>query len=338
MSIDNSISYQQISVHFDRICVTNHFESNRGTRKPIINFELENNVIETIIKKEIKFTVNDQLSQHTQSKLKKSIRYLNYTALGCNTVVPGSSKRISFKIAFLTLTLASEQIHSDNVIKNRLLNQLFVELKKHYKVVNYVWRCEKQLNGNVHFHILVDKFIPYQELNERWNRIQNKLGYVDRYAEKMRCLTYKEYCNLFTGNKKYSKDMILKAWKKGTSQQWRYPNSTDIHSLQFIRSIDDYLIKYMTKDDQNKGISGRLWGASRELSDIKGGRAIVDSRIQYELSLIKQANVAKVIDGDYYTILLADIMLLKYIGCNTIYNMYFEFCKSHFKSIKFPET
>ncbi|GAH86291.1 unnamed protein product, partial [marine sediment metagenome] len=50
----------------------------------------------------------------------------------------------------------------------------------------YVWRAEKQENGNIHFHFIVDNFIPWNELRNTWNRIQQNLGYISRFSEAQR--------------------------------------------------------------------------------------------------------------------------------------------------------
>ena len=327
---DNSISYKMMSVHFDRINIVNCFESHNKSRNQVCNqdFELiDNNIVEV---KKIKYSVDDKLSVQTKNKISKAIRYINFVSENKKVYNHHTSRSINFKIAFVTLTLSSPQIHSDNEIKSKLLNQLFVELKKYYKVEHYVWRCEKQLNGNVHFHILVDKFLPHEELKELWNRIQNKLGYVDRYSERMRKLSYKEYTQLFINNKKYDKDKIKKAWIKGKSQQFRYPNSVDVHGLQYISNIDNYLFKYMSKDEQNKDIEGRLWGASRSIGNVQGARAIVDTDISNELEILYQSGYATFYNKDYYSICFIDILIVKQLKCYRIFDMYCEFLKQHF--------
>ena len=58
-----------------------------------------------------------------------------------------------------TFTLPSKQCHDDNFIKRYLLNRLIKLLKEKYGVKLYLWVIEPQINGNAHFHILLDKFI-----------------------------------------------------------------------------------------------------------------------------------------------------------------------------------
>jgi len=126
------------------------------------------------------------ISKTAKQKVFRAIDYLLYNAKPKSAYNSFNGKLFKFSIAFITLTLSSKQIHSDNVIKNKLLNQFLIELYYKFKVSNYVWRAEKQANGSIHFHILINKFIPWSEIRNCWNRIQNKLGYVDRYRDEMK--------------------------------------------------------------------------------------------------------------------------------------------------------
>ena len=60
---------------------------------------------------------------------------------------------------FLTLTLPAKQIYSDQLVKRYCLNRFLRALKYIKPNINYIWRCEKQENGNIHFHVTLDKYI-----------------------------------------------------------------------------------------------------------------------------------------------------------------------------------
>lgn len=127
---------------------------------------------------------------------------------------------------FVTVTLSSRQIHCDKTIKRECLNHFLIYLKRNYGVVNYIWKAELQDNGNIHYHILTDKYIPWQELRDLWNSAQNRLGYVDMF-------------------------------------QHDNPNSTDIHSLRKVKNVMSYVAKYMTKKESTlRPICGHSWGRS----------------------------------------------------------------------------
>lgn len=128
-----------------------------------------------------------------------------------------TGKKYRFKLSFVTLTLPSRQRHTDQEIKSKVLKNWLDVMRKQYGLKNYLWRAEAQTNGNIHFHIVIDKYIHYSELRRLWNQSAELLGYVT------------EFQNQF-GH--------------------RDPNSTDVHSIKHIRHIARYLAKYCSKQRQ----------------------------------------------------------------------------------------
>lgn len=253
---------------------------------------------------------HNNLSDQAKRKMTKSIKYLIYTASEKVAYNNKTQSKFKFKVNMVTLTLSSQQVHSDQTIKSKCLNQLLIELKQFYNVKNYVWKSEYQKNGNIHFHILTDKFIPWSELQNRWNRIQNKLGYVDRIE--------------FIPKKKQ-------------------PNSTDVHSLQKIANIASYCTKYMVKDGKRNRFKinrknsplhvvhrrlpcsmsagvlyflrklankGRIWGSSYELTDLRGGASELDEDLLSEIDRLQKSTGAKRIDKDNFSIVMYDNKVL----------------------------
>jgi len=190
---------------------------------------------------------NGFLSIHAKRKIFKAIDYLLITSDKRKIYSKVQKKYISFRIVFVTLTLPSKQLHSDKEINNLCLNQLFVELTKYHHVKKFVWRAEKQENGNIHYHILINEFVEWSELRKRWNRICNKLGYVDRYQKKMKEF-YKNGFRLSDNPKdKRSEKQQREAFILGQKSDWTSPNSTDIHDTRNVKDIKRYVGKYMTK-------------------------------------------------------------------------------------------
>src|SRR5690625_1883113 len=92
-------------------------------------------------------------------------------------------------------------MHTDKEIKELALNQLLVELRKHYDMQNYIWKAELQANKNIHFHIVTDAFVQFHALQLRWNRILSKLGYIASFRNIMLAMYFKTY---------YQKEIIYK--------------------------------------------------------------------------------------------------------------------------------
>jgi hypothetical protein len=137
---------------------------------------------------------------------------------------------------FITLTLASDQLHCDKTIKRELLNQFLIKAKRNYRVNNFVWKSELQKNGNIHFHLFSEGHTPHEQLRLDWNEVQQKLGYVERANN------YHEGYN---------------------------PNSTDIHELKKIRNVSAYVGKYMSKESTLRPICGHTWGRSDGIDKLK---------------------------------------------------------------------
>lgn len=210
------------------------------------------------------------ISRNAEKRISQAIDWLLYFSKEKEFLNHKLNKYFKFKINFVTLTLCSAQRHSDKEIKKELLNQFLIEAKKKWNIVNYVWRAESQKNGNIHFHIICDKVIPWSELRSTWNRIQQKLDYVTEFRKKH-------------GNK--------------------IPNSTDIHSVKNIKNISAYLSKYCTKNKAGRAIEGKLWGLSQSLSKAKSAKEVVSGELQNEINFILEDIPACVKSKDYVTVI-----------------------------------
>jgi len=272
-----------------------------------------------------------KVSDQTRRKVAKGINYLLFIANSYSLPASSHGKQYNFKIAFITLTLPSKQVHSDNEIKEKCLNQFLIELSSVYKVSHYVWRAEKQANGNIHFHLLVNKFIPWSQVRDRWNRITNKLGYVDRYRDEMRRFHSSGF-NVrqdLLRNWEYKKQ--VKAYQVGKAQDWASPNSTDIHALHRINKVSAYLAKYCTKDEEENVVNGRIWGCSTSLSNIKGGSTVADNEIKDEINKLLVDKSIRVYRGDYFTVCYISVHDLLQRNCEHLYNLFSTFMLEHFK-------
>ena len=141
------------------------------------------------------------------------------------------------KYTFITLTLSSAQRHCDKILKRELLNHFIITLKNNYGLKNYIWKAEVQQNGNLHYHLLQDTYIPHKELRTIWNGCQNKLGYVDEFAR---------------------------------THLHADPNSSDIHGLRKVRNVEAYVSKYMSKSETSRPICGHTWGRSDSINKLSG--------------------------------------------------------------------
>lgn len=133
------------------------------------------------------------------------------------------------KLVFITLTLSSTQFTSDLEVKKQLLKPFIRFLREKKGCRNWLYKCERQKNGRIHFHIIIDKYIKKEEIREAWNRLQEKEGYLAEYQVK------------------YGK---LSA------------PSTEIKLVRNQAQCERYIAKYIAKDDEDATIEGAVWSSS----------------------------------------------------------------------------
>ena len=261
---------------------------------------------------------NFVISNAAQKKIKEKINWLYLLSKARYTKTYSGVEIHNFKINFLTLTLPSSQKHPTSQITSECLNQFLTEMKQRTKMENYVWRLEFQENGNVHYHIVTDTYIDYFFARDVWNRIINKLGYVNEYQEKFSKMTLNEY---WINSQKYDSctfDKCAKRYAKGKSENWTKPPSVDVKVCTSNKAIANYISKYFGKQEANKTIKNsldneensfslRLWFCSRSLSKLT---SIVDYKEKIEINwfdVIKGCNKVKEFVSDYATCLFFEI-------------------------------
>lgn len=157
----------------------------------------------------------DIISTKATTRLRNAIELLVNASELKELYIWQENKRVNFRISFITLTLPSKQVHDDSTIYNKLLKPFVRWWRDRNPSLLYVWKAEKQDNGNVHYHLTTNSFIHHRTLRNRWNTICNTLGYCDR---------------------------------AGLND----PNSTDVHAVRDIQNLAKYLSNYFTKKDVYK--------------------------------------------------------------------------------------
>lgn len=174
----------------------------------------------------------------TLSAARRIKKILTHWIIAINLTQKQNKNRFQKKrhyLVFLTLTLPSKQIESDNEIKRKYLNNFLLQLKRHKKGILYLWVAEKQKNGNIHFHICIDQYVHKDWINEHWNQVLNTGDYIKHFQAK------------------YGKKM---------------PPSAHIEGQKHMKVPIEYLIKYVTKGVQSINLEGHKWQCSDELKHI----------------------------------------------------------------------
>lgn len=207
------------------------------------------------------------VSDVTRKKIALACRVLSYSA---NVVKTRNSKGeyINHLCMFITLTLPSTQKHQDKEITKIILGTFLDKCRKIDLLNNYVWRAEKQKNGNIHYHIVTDSFCNYNLIRRLWYISLEKLGYMTDYREKFQNMNYEVYRSQ-DFNKNVSLDKINARYAKGVRNNWSEPPCVDTELIQDISGISKYISKYVGKknDDNINIVTGRVWSCSTSVSE-----------------------------------------------------------------------
>lgn len=304
-------------------------------------------------------------AKHTGVVSRKAVKRL-YTAMDWLLLIAKNKwaqnmhnhRVFKYKLGLITLTLPSEQKHTDNEIKHKALNNFFTQCRQRFELQNYIWKAEKQKNGNIHFHIVIDKYVHYSDLQRIWNKILDGMGYIEDYRINQQAWHSKGFKPRPWLFKTWSLKSQVEAYKSGKVTTWSNPSGTvDIHSLKKIRNAKAYLAKYLTKNSDvytafkearnaavtaNGGnslepdiaqslydsikkklqVQGNLWYISQSLSKLKQVNVSVSTELQDELSTIENLFPDKVIQKDFCTVFALDIYQLVSAGlkymCNSV--------------------
>lgn len=263
MQVDKNVSFKPDSL-------VSWFDHSMGMRKTQEN----ENSLENLKKGQVG-DYNGRMSSRTAGKVKTILGTWLLAMEQNQTKFPKGSRK-GHMPTFATLTLPSKQqdAHDDNLTKRKFLSRLIEQLKTNFKVVCVLWRAEPQDNGNIHFHLVVDRFIPHQLLRTYWNKIMADHGYIEAYRANQLAF-HREGFQLGPVSKKRTIEKQKAAYEVGMATNWSNPNTTDIHKIINVDNLSGYLVKYLCKSggpekgQEARRIDGRIWGCSDQLRELK---------------------------------------------------------------------
>jgi len=182
-----------------------------------------------------------------------------------------SKRYFSHRLSFITLTVSdpTQKLTAKDAYKN-LLSHFLQWLRRTKNCKTYIWKAELQQNGQIHYHITTPSFINYQEIRNKWNFLQRRNGLLEKYHA-----------------------------DKGHYN----PNSTDIHEVIDIQNMAAYLIKYITKESQNKNsLGGKIWDCSENLKINTYYTTELSGAIHTRLETSVAQNQATTYTGERFTI------------------------------------
>lgn len=183
---------------------------------------------------------------------------------------PITNRMFLHRFSFVTLTVSDISEPLDGKTAHRLLLAPFLDwMRKTKKVSTYIWKAERQYNGQIHYHITTPSFIHYKEIRKKWNELQDAAGIIDKYRA-AQLAWHKDGFRLRTGKilKTWPAEAQLQAYKEGMATNWTNPNSTDVHKVYKVKDVAGYIIKEIAKACQNsQSIGGKVWDCSDNLAN-----------------------------------------------------------------------
>lgn len=250
-----------------------------------------------------------KMSYQSRKKIMDSAQFLATMAKPRTVQVSAKKYIYNFRCAFITLTLPSQQQHTDTEIK-KCLNNFLTVMRTKYGWRNYIWKAELQRNENIHFHILTDSFLSWAIIRYHWNLAINTLGYVDRYREKYENMSLRDYAK----SRKITTAKAMSGWMQGVRTKWNSPPTENVQSIQNRAGVSYYIAKYVAKSTANENENnedaerienfGRTWARSQSLSRITYiTRYCYTSIMQSILKIDAKLESFDVVTYDYCTVL-----------------------------------
>jgi hypothetical protein len=171
---------------------------------------------------------------------------------------PITDKHQDFQLSFITLTVSAHnpvpasEGHKALKVWLQHFKRPWHRRKMSEPIFTYLWKCELQKRGQIHYHLTTNSFLHLVEIRRVWNDLQKARGWLDDYHRQ-------------TGK-----------WDA---------NSTDVHSVYRVKDVRRYLSKYIAKQqyevspaDPEAGfpalwvpvtLDAKVWGCSEDLKGKK---------------------------------------------------------------------
>lgn len=214
----------------------------------------------------------------------------------------------SIYTSFGTFTLPSDQIHSDNEIKRKILMPFIQSLQRDFEIGQYFWKAEPQGNGRIHFHMLMDRYVDRELLSHWWNRACEQLGYVSRYMEASGSL-FPPAANITQ----------LPSNSKAISYVVKYLAKAPVRIKSIKpdgeggRTVTNHYYQPKTMGNVEifvsyRPIEGRVWGCSDGVRECKPPTIALSERVEGLLDLMTESGRFKQVEIDRATVFVGDVL------------------------------
>lgn len=203
------------------------------------------------------------------------------------------------KFTLCTLTLVNDCEDTKAV---KMLNKFLTATKKQIGAYNYVWVAERQQNGRIHFHMVIDRRLDINYINSLWIIQQYNSGVMHQEANSKLMLetglTFKQ---------------LHKQGDKGYKLAHKFLNPVDIVKVNSIDGVSAYLTNYVIKNETK--MSCAIWHCNRNVSKLFTKQLI--SKNAFDKTSDGKLNQITSRKGKVYE---AKTFVHQYGMINTIYN------------------
>lgn len=156
-------------------------------------------------------------------------------------------------IKFLTLTIPVTQTFCDKTIVQKCLLPF---LKSGG---NYLYVCERQKNGNIHFHTIIDWKTKVSQIRTDWNGFLETLGIISQYKQDREEFFKSGFVFQDNGFSLIQQQIW---YSFGVATRWKNPHTVDYRQISHNGQIGAYITKYITKGG-NAHLCCNRWGKSQ---------------------------------------------------------------------------
>lgn len=223
-----------------------------------------------------------------------------------NKTIQGKNSLFEKRFVMITLTLPSKQTISDKEIKSKYLAKFLQLLIQKEDVKNYIWRAESQVNGNIHFHIVIDKYVPYPILYSYW----------------LSCLK--------------NSQMLIEFYEKFPNVK---PPFLNVKGQAQMQNPVSYITKYISKEENVRKIEGAVWRCSYSLSRLKPFEIIIDNNDLSELLIRLEKESKRCHIDTFFSVFIINHMLKVsdlFVCYRKYENLYYLTCYKYLQQEKDP--
>lgn len=226
--------------------VVTYLQTESDGRKPLQMFRAANMELQR---------QNAYSGEFTAGARKRCIKAINLMVQGTRRrwITNPINQRLQLhQLSFITLTVSDTgDILDGCTAYKKLLSPFLSWLRKTKEVNTYVWKQERQVNEQIHYHITLPDFIHYKEIRDKWNKLQKKAGIIDKYRDNQLAWHRGGFRLREDLLEEWPEERQRAAYAHGMATNWSDPNSTDVHKVYKVKDVAAYLSKEFGKTLQN---------------------------------------------------------------------------------------